>query len=268
MTIAATGSPTDSPTTFAATSGTQVITTNGVFIDRSLIINAPGATVQLADALTMGSAKILTLTQGTFDSNNYNVTVGVFDSPLTDTRVLNMGSSIWTLNDTSGDASPWNMGVGTGLTINAGTSQIILIPTTAVYTFNPGGQRYNQVTQATGNTLRFGSGGTYETLDNTVSPTTILFGTSFTNTVNNFNYAGSPGNLVTIGSFTPGVQFTLVKSPSNNETVNYCSISDSIATPFGVWFAPISQGNVDGGNNVGWNFSASGSSGTGMMLFL
>lgn len=55
-----------SATTFAATSGTQTITTNGVTLDFPITINASGATVQMQDALTMGSTRALTLTNGTF----------------------------------------------------------------------------------------------------------------------------------------------------------------------------------------------------------
>lgn len=51
--------------TFAATSGTQTVTSNGVTIDRPVTINAPGATVSCVDALTLGSTRTLTITNGT-----------------------------------------------------------------------------------------------------------------------------------------------------------------------------------------------------------
>jgi hypothetical protein len=66
MTITSVGSST---TIFAATSGVQTITTNGRAFPLSLIINAPGATVRLADNLDCSTGandtRRLTLTAGT-----------------------------------------------------------------------------------------------------------------------------------------------------------------------------------------------------------
>lgn len=56
--------------TFAATSGTQTITANGITIDSPVTINAPGATVSLADALTLGSTRTLTFSAGTLKLKN------------------------------------------------------------------------------------------------------------------------------------------------------------------------------------------------------
>jgi hypothetical protein len=65
-------------TTFAATSGTQTITTNGVTLDFPITQSGIGGTVQLAGDLTLGSTRTLTLTRGTFNTANNNVTVGLF----------------------------------------------------------------------------------------------------------------------------------------------------------------------------------------------
>ena len=59
--------------TLGATSGTQVVTTNGKTFDEPLTINGVGGTVQLADALTMGASRALTLTNGTFDGNSKTI---------------------------------------------------------------------------------------------------------------------------------------------------------------------------------------------------
>lgn len=52
-------------TTFAATSGTKTITTNGKTIDVPLVFDGSGGTFTFADALTQGSAKAFTVTNGT-----------------------------------------------------------------------------------------------------------------------------------------------------------------------------------------------------------
>ena len=61
---------------FSATSGTQQITTNGKTIDFPLTFNGVGGTFQLQDALTMGSTRTATLTNGTLDLNGKTMTVG------------------------------------------------------------------------------------------------------------------------------------------------------------------------------------------------
>jgi hypothetical protein len=51
-------------TTFAATSGTKTITTNGKTVDAPLTFNGVGGTFAFADALTQGSTKAFTITNG------------------------------------------------------------------------------------------------------------------------------------------------------------------------------------------------------------
>lgn len=65
--------------TFAATSGTQQVTTNGASLDRPIVVNAPGATVSFQDALTQGSTRAFTLTAGTVEfASSATTTVGSF----------------------------------------------------------------------------------------------------------------------------------------------------------------------------------------------
>ena len=52
-------------TSLLATSGTKTITSNGQTLDFPITINAPGATVAMQDALTLGSTRALTMTDGT-----------------------------------------------------------------------------------------------------------------------------------------------------------------------------------------------------------
>ena len=61
MTLAASSST----TTFAATSGVKTITTNGKTLDFPLAFNGVGGTFQFADALTQGSTRAFTITNGT-----------------------------------------------------------------------------------------------------------------------------------------------------------------------------------------------------------
>lgn len=65
--------------TFAKTSGVQAITTAGKTIETSVTMDAPGATVSLQDALTLGATRTLTMTNGTLQLKaGTTSTVGTF----------------------------------------------------------------------------------------------------------------------------------------------------------------------------------------------
>jgi len=87
---------TTSGLSFRATSGTQQITTNGQTLDFPVTQNAPGATLQLQDNLTMGSTRTFTLTAGTLDltgnSGNWTLSTGLFSSSNSNTRSIAFGT--------------------------------------------------------------------------------------------------------------------------------------------------------------------------------
>jgi hypothetical protein len=75
MTIAAA----TNPTIFSATSGTQLITTNAQTLDLPLSFNGIGGTFAFQDALTQGSTKAFTITNGTVQLKaSATSTVGAF----------------------------------------------------------------------------------------------------------------------------------------------------------------------------------------------
>jgi hypothetical protein len=79
-------------TTFASTSGTQLITTAGQTLDIPITINAVGAGVQLVDNLTIGVTRTFTLTAGTVDLNNKTLSTGVFFTNTTLVREIIFGN--------------------------------------------------------------------------------------------------------------------------------------------------------------------------------
>jgi fibronectin-binding autotransporter adhesin len=106
----------------------QTITSAGKAFAGGITVDSYGGTVQLADALNIGSNAI-TVTNGTFSTQNYNVTAGFFSSNNTNVRTVNLGSS--TLSITSSGSS-WNVGATpVNLTFNAVTSQINLTQATS-----------------------------------------------------------------------------------------------------------------------------------------
>jgi hypothetical protein len=242
-------------TSFAATSGTQQVTTNGVTLDFPITINGVGGTLELQDALTMGSTRALNLTNGTFTTNNYNVTTGRI-ALNAGTRVLNMGSSQFTLTGTSDTTTSWNITDSTNLTINAGTSTINLAEPFSAggkQNFVGGGFTYYNLNFSGGQDCELYGNNTFNNISNSFSPVTIKFEAGTTQTVNNFTVSGTPSDLINLESLTPGSVWYLTKT-SGTVTVTYCDISDSDANG-GATFNCIN--GVNSGNNTGWNFSSS-----------
>jgi hypothetical protein len=197
------------PTTFAATSGTQEITTNGKTLDFPITIDGIGGTVELQDALTIGSTRTLTLTNGTLDLNDFNLTTGLFNSNNSNTRVLTLGTGTV---DITGSGSAFDITDGTNLTVNRGTS-IINMSSTSSKTFAGGGKTYYRLIQNGTGDLTLTGANTFHDISNTVQPTTINFPASTTTSVSNFSARGISGNLISLRSSTPGTQFTLTYIP-------------------------------------------------------
>lgn len=243
---------------FSATSGTQDITSAGKTLQCSPIINAPGATVRLQDAINIGTNRTLTITAGTFNANNYNVTVGTISSNNSNTRTITMGSGTWTLGDNGGTV--WNCGTSTNLTVNANTSTMVLSNTGlgVTRTIAGGGKTYNNLTIGGGagasQVTIFTGSNTFNTLASTKTVAhTVQFTAGTTTTVSDWTIKGTSGNVVTITSPTLATH-TLTKSGGGVISgLDYLSISYSTATPGTTWYA--GANSTDGGNNTGWIFT-------------
>jgi hypothetical protein len=251
---------------FTATSGTQSITSAGKTIN-PITQNGVGGTVSLADNLALTSTGTYTLTNGTFNANNNNLTVGLFSSTNSNIRTITMGSGTWTL---SGTGTVWNCATSTNLTVNPDTSTIALSDTsTTARTFAGGGKTYNNLTIGglTGTSVLTLSGSnTFNTIASTKTVAhTITFTAGTTTTVSDWTVTGTAGNIITINSTTPGAQATLNKAgPLAVSGLNYLSIRDSNATP--IWYA--GDNSTDVSNNTGWVFATYyGSSGNFLVFF-
>ena len=97
---------------------TQTITSNGKSFTQALTVDSYGGTVQLADALNIGS-NTLTVTNGTFDTKNFNVTALGIQAASSTVAAISLGSSTLTFSG----STPINF-VNSLLTFNSGTSQI------------------------------------------------------------------------------------------------------------------------------------------------
>lgn len=237
-----------STTTFGATSGTQTITSNGQTLDFPVFINGVGGTTQLVDALTMGSSRTLTLTNGTFNSNAKSVTAGSINANNSNTKTYTITNSTITVTGSTYSISTTNT------TFNLTGSNVVFTTSGTASFFSGGFAITNpQVTMSGTGQLIIGANITTSvitTLTNTVQPCTIsLLSTMSQLTVTNFNLSGTAGNLVTFNSSVAGTAKTISKSSG---TVNalYLNVQDSTASGGAKWYANSSN---DLGNNTGWN---------------
>ena len=235
--------------TFASTSGTKTITCNGKTIDFPITFNGAGGTWQLQDALTLGSTRTCTLTNGTVDLNGQTLSAGSSFTTASGTKNLTFNGG--TLVCPNGSTTAFNNAQPTNFTTTAGTGTGTINMTSAsTKTFVGGGSTYNcTLNQGGAGALTVTGNNTFNDITNTIQPASVLFTAGSTNTFNSFSLSGTPNNLITIGSPT-AASHTLSKS-SGVVTATYCSISRSTATGGAVWRATYS---VDGGNNSGWQF--------------
>jgi hypothetical protein len=262
--------------------GTQTITSNGVTFGTPITIDCATGTVQLADALTLNSARTLTLTSGTFDAVSYNVTTGVFVVNTAVPATLKMGSGTWTI---SGTGTCWNFQVS-NVTFYKGTANIVLSDTsTTARTFGGGTVTYNKLTigGTTGtSTLTISGNNQFTELASTKTVAhTIALGTT-TQTFGAWTVTGTVGNVVTVtgtatltiaGAAVSGVDYlalgtTTVSATSPGEFyAGANSTATSAAAPLYLTAKPADStrywvgGTGNWSDTARWSTSSGGSSG-------
>lgn len=171
-----------------------------------------------------GVSKTVTLTQGTFNANDKNITCDIFSSSNSNTRVLTMRSGTWTL--TGNATTIWNTNTITNLTFSGASATIVC---------NYAGATGTRTIATGGSSLIFGS--------LTISGGTDIIG--FSSTTNafagNINFTGFSGNTTTAsatfsvgGNLTWGVGMTTTTG-SGTWTFNGTSGTQTI-TSNGVQF--------------------------------
>jgi len=206
--------------------GTQTITSNGITFGCPVTIDCVTGTVQLADALTLGSTRLLTLTSGTFDAVTYNVTTGSFEGGSGIVQTLRMGTGTWTLSGTG-----WAVGGTTTFSFFKNTANIVLSATSiAARAFTGGGYSYNKLTigGTTGtSTLTINGNNQFTELASTKTVAhTIDLGTT-TQTFGAWTVTGTAGNVVTVtgtaaitiaGARVSGVDYLAMNGTSLSNT--------------------------------------------------
>lgn len=130
--------------TFNATTTGKNITvsyTGNILTTGNVTFNGVGGGWTLQSAFAIGTTTgILTVTNGTLDTNGQAVTAVTFDANNSNTRTVTLGASTVTLSG----ATAWTFTTTTGLTFNANTSTITCSNAAAV--FSGGGLTYYNVT--------------------------------------------------------------------------------------------------------------------------
>jgi len=224
----------------------------------NLTINGAGITTTLADA---GQTQITTLTNGTLNLAGFTLTNTT--RLLTAAGTKNLTFNGGTLVCSGSGTTAFNNASFTNFTTTAGTGTGLISMTSAsTKTFVGGGSTFNcTLNQGGAGALTITGSNTFNNITNTVQPATVLFTAGTTNTfLSGFSLSGTSGNLITIGSAT-AASHTLSKA-SGTVSVSFCSISRSSATGGAAWQSFFSNGNVNNGNNTGWDFTSNAVAGT------
>ena len=206
LTIAATGVTWTMANTmfFAATTAGWTITTNGVSLPLIAVFGGTGGGGwTLGSALTAGNG--IQFRNGTLTTNNFNMTTSNnFDVTGANARTLNLGSSTIT-------CSVWNALAATNLTLNAGTSTIVL--TGVAGSFSGGSLTYYNVTKNNNGFTINDANNTFNALTNTTITTNITYSCVFSGNQTigtlTINGGASIQRRASLQSNVPGVQITL-----------------------------------------------------------
>lgn len=220
-------------------SGAISVTSNGLTLTCRLYTHAGfTGTLTLQDTLNLGTSTILQK-KGTMDTNSQTVTCGTFESTGTSVRTLTLGAS--TINCTAWIYS------GSNLTLTANTATI-----NCSGNFDGGSiTTYNNFSPTGATSTIDGSNAFAKFTLPSGTTQTITFTDGTTQTITNPVLSGDSTNQHTLrGTSTGGWALT---SDIGSVWVDYCTINYSTVGTES-WRAPTGRGNVDSGNNVGWNF--------------
>ncbi len=123
MTTAFSGAGSVGGMTFASTSGTDTITTNGIAVNLNIFFNGAGGTFQLTDSFTQSSSARFGITNGTVDFNNQTISIGQLYFASGTSSYINYGG---TLSPASVYQASGTVTVGTGAQIvTAGSYELV-----------------------------------------------------------------------------------------------------------------------------------------------
>lgn len=233
--------------------GSHTLTSAGKTWAKSLIVDAYGGTLTLGDDLELNNGRQLTVTRGTFDANDFDVTTVLFNSSNSNTRTIRMGSGTWEITGTT-DTYLWTTSNTTGLTFDAETSTLMFSgAVSGDRYFQTGGLTFHDVVNATTGASGVIFRDSFTANSITVSPgATQRCFAGHTVTATTWVLTGTSGSPITIASNTTSA-FTIAKAGGGTVVADYATISYSTASPASTFSA---TNSTDGGNNTNWTFVA------------
>jgi hypothetical protein len=232
--------------------GTGTITTAGKLFP-ALTINGAGIVVTLGDNFTINGGRIVTVTQGTFDTASYNLSTAILNSSNSNTRSIILGSSTVTL--TSSSTTVVNFSTSTNLTFDAGTSQINL-PGPAANLHGGSGQTFYNVTVGPGvsniSSTTISGANTFNNLSLVPqSSTNQMLGLVFNNnqTVNGtLSAGGATANLR--GFLRSGVRGTPRTITAAAVSADNCDFQDITIAGAAAPISPANGGDAEGNSGI------------------
>jgi len=222
--------------TFASTASGKTITSAGKTLDFPVTFNGVGGAWTLQDAMTAGSTRAVTLTNGTLDLNGQTLTVGTAFTTAAGTKNITFNGG--TIVCPGVTTTAFNNAQPTNFTSTAGVAPGYISMTGATAkTFVGGGSNFAAtLVQAGAGALTVTGSNTFNDIAATAYPSTISLTSGTTQTVSNFTLAGTAGSLVTLNAVTSGSAATISKSGSS-VAANYLSIKDNTPKGGANWFA-------------------------------
>ncbi len=144
------GVSTTTTVTFANTSGTAQITSNGKNF-AGILVNGVGGTAQQLDdiSITAQTGSALTVTNGVWDANGFAITAGIVASNNSNVRGLTLGGLVKIGGNVANAAAIWSVSTGGTFTFTKNSANIeVVTPTSAIQgtTFTGAGLTYNSLT--------------------------------------------------------------------------------------------------------------------------
>jgi hypothetical protein len=207
----------------------QTITSTGGTFGSNITIDSLGGTVQLADNLQASTTTTVTVTRGSFITNNFTLDIGAFVSSNTNSRTVNFGSSVINLiGNLASTNDQFDIGTTTNLTFGGASSTINLAPTAAqAQEITTGAITIGTLNIAAGIQTRWNAGNTVCNLfSKTLNGAYRLYMQSGTRTIGAWTASGSPGALFTVTAFLPRASEirTIIYTGSSNIVVDYMDV--------------------------------------------
>lgn len=231
--------------------GDYTLTSAGnTFGPGTVSISMVGGSLTLQDAY-VGSFT-LTLSYGTFDANDFNVTTASVSISGSNSRTLTMGTGTWTVTSTG---TVWNATTLTNMTFNEETSTILVSNTTATAKTFAGGSTTYYNLEITGSNVVLTGSNTFNNLalNNSAGVGGTRFTAGTTQTLTTFEADGS-GSALVYASSTAASAATLTKAGGGTICEDYVHLTWLTGSPADTWYA--GANSTDGGNTSGITFTA------------